>query len=352
MNKFLLTPLFALSCALVAPAYAAQQNLDQLLSSIKSDIAAKRLSTPVGNNAQERIEIFREQAPYDYRILPLAYEWGKANVALANNAIAQKNYNQAQQYLDRVWFLAPLTAGLEAAQDNLDKLHSSAPQVAEKAAPSQSDLERQKKVAEQAAKEKARVEAEQKRQEAEKVRQAELAKQKAAEDLAKRQEQERQRRLAAEQAAKKTATTPAKTAPVSAVAAPAVVAAVSETANDHMLSAKEAKELWSQAEEDSAPIASYPLPAEPLTKRDRDAIAKALQPICKAIVDNKASIVVHTQDKGDYRWLAVRLTLCLRPLDKDFRLRHSHQADTTDDEPFITLHPARSASLLRAEAGE
>ena len=61
--------------------------------------------------------------------------------------------------------------------------------------------------------------------------------------------------------------------------------------------------------------------------------------------------MVHTLDKADYRWLTVRLTLCLRRLDKSFRLRHSYQEVAADSGPFVTLHPTREVSLVR-QAGD
>ena len=57
-----------------------------------------------------------------------------------------------------------------------------------------------------------------------------------------------------------------------------------------------------------------------IDKKDAD-IVNTLEPICRAIVKNDASVVVHTVEQSDYRWLTVRLTLCLRRIDKGFRLR-------------------------------
>jgi len=343
---------------------AATQNLDQLLSSIKADIAAQRLSSPAGNNALERMDAFREQAPYDYRVVPLAYQWGEAYVALANKAISAKDYDQAQGYLDKVWLVAALTPGLEDTQDKLDKLYKGAPNVvarAEEKGPSKAELARQKQLAEAAEKEKAKVEAERKRKAEEEKRLAAAERKKAEQDRLRRQEEERQRRAdaekaekaasakrlaAAEKAAKNTAaTTAAKAAPAAAVvkatAKPVVVASAGSN---------EITELWSEAREDTAPLASYPVSAEQISSRDRD-IADTLQPVCKAILDNDASVVVHTLDKADYRWLTVRLTLCLRRLDKSFRLRHSYQEVAADSGPFVTLHPTREVSLVR-QAGD
>ncbi|MCD8523372.1 MAG: hypothetical protein LRY66_03910 [Saccharospirillaceae bacterium] len=345
---------------------AATQNLDQLLSSIKADIAAQRLSSPAGNNALERIDAFREQAPFDYRVVPLAYQWGEAYVALANKAIAAKEYDKAQEYLDKVWLVASLTPGLEDAQDKLDQLYKGAPGVvarAEEKGPSKEEQARQKQLAETAEKEKAKVEAERKRKAEEEKRQAAADKKKAEQERQRRQEEERQRRAEAEKAEKAAAAkrladaelaAKAKAAKTVASVPPVVAAAVKEVAKPVVVRSEpdsnDISELWSEAREDTAPMASYPVSAEKIASRDRD-IADTLQPVCKAILDNDASVVVHTPDKADYRWLTVRLTLCLRRLDKSFRLRHSYQEVASGTGPFVTLHPTREVSLVR-QAGD
>ncbi|QQD23384.1 hypothetical protein GJQ55_02320 [Venatoribacter cucullus] len=352
MNSSMLkTFLAAAAVALALPASAAGQDLDKLLSSIKADIAAQRLASPAGNNALERIDAFRAQAPYDFRIVPLAYQWGESYVALANKAIDAKEFDKAQAYLDRVWLVAALTPGLEEVQDKLDKLYKpSSTQVAK--GPSQEDLERQRRAAAAAAAEKARVEAERKRRLDEEKRQAEADKKRAEQDRLRRQEEERQRRAEAEQAEKAAAAqrlaNVKATAPAAAPAAPVVaVRAVTAApaASEAPASVKEIVALWNDAEESSAALATYPVSAQQLQDRDRK-ISASLEPVCKAIIDNDASVVVHTADKADYRWLTVRLTLCLRRLDKDFRLRHSHQ-DLAEAAPFVTLHPPREVSLVR-----
>lgn len=309
-------------------AVAAKQDLDQLLTGIKADIDATRLSSPAGNNALEKIDSYREQAPYDFRVVPLVYDWGKAYVALANNAIAAQDYNKAAGYLDKVWAVASLTPGLEEAQERLDRLHKSS-----KAAASQKEKARRKQLAEAAAQERARAEAARKKRIAEEKKQAELAKKKAAEEKARRQAEERQRRA---DAAKATAKTPEKKTRTRPTSAP--------VQDDE--SSKKVIALWDKAEEDSEPIATFPVDSEQIRQRDRS-IAADLQPICQAIVDNDASVVVHTENKSDYRWLTVRLTLCLRQTDSGFRLRHSFQEGLVDGQPTINLHPAREVSILR-----
>lgn len=342
---------------------AATQDLDKLLSSIKSDIQSQRLSSPAGNNALERINAFREQAPFDFRVVPLTYQWGEAYVALANKSIAGGNLERAQGYLDRVWHVAALTPGLEQAQAKIDsasqgkkpaaaKKKAVAAKTQEKAkGPSKAELARQKKVADAAAKEKKRLEAERKRKLELAKKEALAEKKRLQAELKRKQEQERQRRIAAakaekEAAAQRAAAKKAKKAGKKVAAkkaAPKPVVKVAKAPSSGEL--KQARSLWQSAKENTAPLASYPVAAEQLANRDRS-ISESLAPVCKAILDNDASVVVHTPDKADYRWLTVRLTLCLRRLDRSFRLRHSHQL-ASDTEPFVTLHPARGVSLVR-----
>ena len=349
---------------------ASTQDSDKLLSSIKADIAAQRLAAPAGNNALERIQTFRNQAPYDFRVVPLVYEWGDAYIKLANKAIDAKEYAKAQSYLDQVWFAAALTPGLEEVQTKLDKLYK-APAGARTvaAAPSAADLERQRKAAQEAEKEKAQVEAERKRKAEEEKQKAAEEKRLAEQERVRRQAEERQRRAEAEEAEKAAAAQrlaaaqksavaaeTAKAAKAAPVVAPVVAAPVAasvpkaapatkQIARSSVRTSAAATAMWEEAVETSAPIANYPLPADQLSKRDRQ-ITTSLEPICKAIKDNDASVVVHTTDKADYRWLTVRLTLCMRGLDESFRLRHSHQ-ELASGAPHISLHPAREVSLVR-----
>ena len=169
MKRVLIVP----ALLLAFQSQAANENLDQLLSSIKADIQSQRLSSPAGNNALERITAFREQAPFDFRVVPLTYQWGEAYVSLANKAIANGQYGKAQGYLDKVWYVASLTPGLEEAQAKIDAAakggnKKAVKQVAKAEAkakgPSKAELARQKKIADELAKEKARLEAERKRQ--------------------------------------------------------------------------------------------------------------------------------------------------------------------------------------------
>lgn len=324
---------------------AAAQNLDQLLSAIKADISAKRLSSPAGNNALERIETFRAQAPYDYRVVPLAYEWGEAYVALANKAMDGKDYRKAQEYLDNVWFVAALTPGLEAAQARLDSVYTAAPTAVASKTSSKAEQDRQRQLAEAAEKEKARIEAERKRRAEEERRLAAAEQKKAEQERLRRQQEERQRRAEAERSEQQ-AEAQRQTAARQAPAAPAPVVSVAVSSRTQPEVSGNVTAMWDAAEESSPAIARYDLAADLIDRRDR-AISATLEPVCSDIIAKDASVVIHTDSVDDYRWLTVRLTLCLRRQDKDFRLRHSHQADQAGAGPFVTLHPPRDSSLMR-----
>ncbi len=354
--------------------HAATEDLDGLLNQIEADISAQRLAKPAGNNALERIDAFRAQAPFDFRITPLIFKFGESYVSLANKAIDKKKYSQAQGYLDIAWQVAALTPGLEATQEKNDKLSggkSSTKKVAKKG-PSAAELKKQKALAAAAKAEKKRLDNERKKK-ASADKQAKIAAaKKAAANKKAKQEAERKRRLANEKlqkqkalalkdksqktklakqladaeaekarletlAAKKLAN---KSIPKAKPAAPKVEKRVAKAAPIRL---GQASPIGKGVETSSA-IASYPLPQDKISNRDR-AISQDLVPICKAIIDNDASIVLHTESKSDYRWLTVRLTLCTRRLDSSFRLRHSFNSDDVT-EPFMTLHPARSTALI------
>jgi colicin import membrane protein len=298
----------------------ADQSLDQLLNKIDGDIAAKRLSSPVGNNAIEKIWQFKAVAPFDQRINSRAYDVGAFYVQLAKQAIPQKKYVNAQIYLDRVWMLASLTPGLEATQDSLDKVYKSTgtTQVAKR-------VSTPAPVAKVAAKKdnSAADRAKQQKQ----LAAAKLAKQKADKQAALRRKdaqakEERLAKLRKEEEAKNRAA--------------------------QKLAALEAqrKRAAEPVEVVSKSIADFNLDQDLIDNRETDSIRSALIPICKEIIDNEASVVLNTRNKQDYRWLTVRLTLCVRRIDKEFRLRHSHSVVENAD-PSISLHPGRSMSLLQ-----
>lgn len=342
--------------------------LDELLQEIRSDIDAQRLSSPQGNNALDKIAEFRAAAPFDYRVLPLAYDWGESYVALAVQARSQGNLGKAQGYLDKVWSVAALTPGLEDEQRALDQAFTKAGKdavaVAAKKKADAEELARQRELAIAAEKEKKRL-----RIEAEKQRKlaaaqaAEKAKRDAAEK-ARRQEQERQRRaeqerqrqIATAEKQRNAVSSPATDLPIDiddiALDAPSAVSVVSASklrptgANSPILATDQSDRLWTQAKEESKPLVEYTVPGDALKAKDRQ-IAEKIGDVCQRMVDEDASLVVHSANKADYRWLAVRLTICARRIDRSFRLRHSYQAADAGEPVLIALHPPRDSSLLR-----
>ncbi|MFT5609303.1 MAG: colicin import membrane protein [Parvicella sp.] len=356
----------AAALVLCMNAQAATEDLDGLLKKIEADISAQRLAKPAGNNALERIDAFRAQAPFDFRITPLIFKFGESYVSLANKAIAKKQYNQAQGYLDIAWQVASLSPGLEAAQEKNDKLSggkASSKKVTKKG-PSAAELKKQKALAAAAVAEKKRLDAERKKK-ANTDKQAKVAAAKKAAAVKKaKQEAERERRLTNEksqkqkaQAAKdksqkdnlqkQLAAAKAEKARLQSKAQAKPVAQIKEQPTKTKVAAPirvgNTTPIRNGVETSSA-IESYPLPQDKISNRDRG-ISDDLVPICKAIIDNDASVVLHASSKGDYRWLTVRLTLCTRRLDPSFRLRHSFD-DTASSEPLITLHPNRSTALI------
>ncbi len=346
-------------------AHAATEDLDGLLTKIDADIKALRLAKPAGNNALERIDAFRAQAPFDFRITERIFKLGESYVSLANKAIDKKNYQQAQGYLDIAWRVAALTPGLEATQEKVDKLSAgqSTAKKAVKKGPTAAEIKQQKALAAAAIAEKKRLDAERKKKaNADKLAKAKAAK-KAAADKKSKQEAERKRRIANEKLqkqraqaardkskneklAKQQAAEKAEKRRLAAKKSAKPVAdkaAKSEKPSPAATKLSKATPIGKGVETSSA-IASYPLPQDKISNRNRE-ISQDLIPICKAIIDNDASIVLHTESKSDYRWLTVRLTLCTRRLDSSFRLRHSFK-QVSSSEPFMTLHPARSTALI------
>ena len=133
-----------------APAFSATpEELDKLLQGIDLDIEALRLSSPPGNNALEKINEFRGEAPFDFRVVRLAYSWGEAYISLSKEARANGDYTKAQGYLDKVWKVAALTKGLEDEQRAVDEALSNSgqakPAVTAAVAPNAAEIERQRK---------------------------------------------------------------------------------------------------------------------------------------------------------------------------------------------------------------
>lgn len=333
MRTLFKTALACLLASVISSPVMADAKSDQLLAKIDADISAKRLSTPANNNAIEKIWQFKSIAPYDQRINSRVYKVGAIYVDLANKAIASKNFTQAQLYLDNVWMVAYLTPGLEATQDKLDKLFGSS--AAAKAEPVKKAAPAPKPVT-VAKKDDSKARAEQaKKEKAEKEKQlaaARLAKQKADQEAAdrRRQAEIKERQLA--QLRKEEQTKREAAAKLATLKAQREAVAAAQAIKN--------------TEETSKAIADFDLDQGLIDGRETRQIRSALMPICQEIIDNEASVVLHTRTTQDYRWLTVRLTLCVRRIDKNFRLRHSHQ-QVAEEAPSISLHPGRSMSLLK-----
>ena len=327
MKSFIKSALAYTLLAIAAATAQADAQLDDLLSKIDADIASKRLSNPAGNNAIEKIWQFKALAPYDQRINSRAYKVGEAYVSLANKSISSKKYTQAQIHLDKAWMLAYLTPGLETAQDKLDGLYNgkavAKAKPAPKPAPKKQVVKNDKKsqAAAKAKKEKELAAAKAAKAKADKL----AAKQRAEAEAKER----RLAQLRKEEEAKRKAA--------------AKLAALEAQRKKAALAAK-------KVEETAKSIAEFDLDQGLIDNRETREIRTALQPICQEILDNEASVVLHTRTVQDYRWLTVRLTLCVRRIDKSFRLRHSHQA-IGEGEPSVSLHPGRSMSLLKQRRG-
>jgi len=327
MKTLFKTALTYLLFSVISSVVLANAQTDQLLAKIDADISAKRLSTPAGNNAIEKIWQFKSISPYDQRINSRVYKVGSIYVDLANKSIASKQFTKAQLYLDNVWMLAYLTPGLEDAQDKLDQAFNGGsavakakpePKAAKPAAVAKKDTKKEQ--AEQAKREK-------------QLAAARLAKQKADREAAER------RRLAEEKERKLAQLRKEEQAKREAAAKLATLKAQREKV-------KAAAKAINEAEETSKAIADFDLEQNLIDDRQTRQIRTALEPICQEIINNEASVVLHTRSTQDYRWLTVRLTLCVRRIDKNFRLRHSHQ-QVADEAPSISLHPGRSMSLLK-----
>lgn len=315
--KALLNAALIVVSLLVATAHA--ENLDELLAKIDADIAAKRLSTPASNNAIDKIWQFKALAPYDQRINSRVYQVGEVYVSLANSAISKNDPDKAQDYLDKVWSLAYLTPGLEAAQDKIEAMDKRPAKkaVAQTSAPAKKDDSKAREAAERKARQLAQEKAAREKAEreaAERRRQQAEARERA---LAQKRREEEAKRKAAQKLA--------------------------------MLKQQRERATEIRAGEidvETKPIAEFALDQALIDGRERGEIRDELEPICQEILDNQASVVLNTRTLQDYRWLTVRLTLCVRRLDKSFRLRHSFN-QVPEADPSISLHPGRSMSLYK-----
>ena len=232
---------------------SSELSADEMLALITADLKANRFDSPGMTSAMYRIDQFRQQWPYDFRVVPLAYQWAEASRRQAEVRLEQGDHQAARQIAEQLWALVPLTPGLEDLQQQLD--------------------------------------------------------------------------LKA----------PAQDMPADALLASDVLIP------DYVQVDAGVHRQFRNLEDDNSPaLASLELDAEMVDDRNSD-IEDVLRPICEAAVAREASAIVHAEDRVDYRWLMVRLTLCVRRVDREFRLRHSFRQ--IDGSPAITLHPPRAAIL-------
>lgn len=383
MRKLFTAAVFGLFAGL-SSTYVSAENLDELLNQIEADISAQRLSSPANNNAADKIRRFRAEAPFDYRVLPYSYQIAEAYISFADKALASGKAQKAQNYLDKAWSTASLAEGLDEAQDKVNAAFNKSgkkpkQQVAKKKAVKKAEP---KKVAKKKAVKKAEpkkvVKAKPAVKAATKVAAAstaasagtaavvaaatvsaadtaaKAAKAAAAKKKADAAKKEKARKLAL--AKKQKAADEAKRKAEAAKRLAAQQKA--EEANRLLAAEKPAKQKAAQAavgnplddaKETSEALASFGLDQDLIDNRSRK-MKKELKPICQEIVDNNYSVVFHTKSVQDYRWLLLRMKLCMRKIDKSVRLRHSNMVDA-DNSPFVTLHPGRSSSLLRQKRG-
>merc|ERR1711879_387158 len=202
-----------------------------------------------------RIDHFRQTWPYDYRILPLAYQWGDKMKSTVQQQLLDQAYPDARKKLDRIWALVPLTPELDALQQQLDQ----------------------------------------------------------------------------------------QSPPVALDTQPARPADLPLLIPDYVGVDDSIHRQFRDKHEDNSPaLAQLELDGDAVAERNTD-IESRLIPLCQAAVKHGASAIIHAEDRVDYHWLTVRLTLCIRRLDRSFRLRHSYRQ--ADGVPVISLHPPRKTRL-------
>lgn len=220
-------------CVLASPLYAGDAG--QQLDAIQADLDGGRLSLPVGRNAMEKIDLFRQQWPADLRIVPFAYRWSAGQLAAAEHAYLYADYGRLQQLLDQLWWLTPEAPGLEALQNRVD-------------------------------------------QDSRVIWPA--------------------------------ATDPAKQT-VKALALDAYQPLAARISSTDPKAADRNVEI----------LATHELDAARVMDRDKT-LEESLRPFCKALIEHQADVRVEAASRDDYSWLTVRLTLCARRLDPNFRMRH------------------------------
>jgi hypothetical protein len=233
----------------------------QQLQAIGLDLQQGRLSLPVGRNAMEKIDAFRQQFPADNRIVPLAYQWSASMLAAAEQAFHSADYSSAAILLEQIQALVPLTPGLDELQRRFD--HDPLSHI--------------------------------------------------------------------------------PTEPTAAGVDNSRMPMLDTVVVDDFRPFPERihDELRDPDEQRLVSLADFALDEEKVAARD-NSIRVELAPVCQQVIDNNASVQILTEDRVDYGWLTVRLTLCVRRIDPNFRLRHGYLQH--DGAPLVRLVPARTES--------
>lgn len=261
-TRFRVLPLLLLSLFSLMPFLSClAADAGQQLQAIVLDLQQGRLSLPVGRNAMEKIDAYREQFPTDNRIVPLAYQWSASMLVAAEQAFHSADYRATAILLEQIQALVPLTPGLDALQRRFDKdPRSQIPAAATAAGAANSQI------------------------------------------------------------------------PMPDMVIVDDYRPFSERIHDEL------------RDPDAQPLVSlgdFALDEEKVATRDKS-IRFELAPVCQRVIDNNASVQVLTEDRVDYGWLTVRLTLCVRRIDPNFRLRHGYLQH--DGAPLVRLVPARTES--------
>lgn len=349
----------------LSSSFASAEDLDELLNLIDADISAQRLSSPANNNAVNKINRFRAEAPFDYRVLPYSYKVAEAYISFADKALASGKPQKAQNFLDKAWSAASLAEGLDEAQSKVDKAFGKKGIKPKQQVAKKKPKPKPKTIAKKPAKAKPKtiakktVKAKPSIAASASVAAVAVATISAADKAATAAKLTAQIAAAKKENDKKAALIAKKKADAAALkklesdkrfAAQKKV----DEENSRLAAEKLAKQRALQkttgnpinaAVENSAALELYDLDQGLIDNRSRSMKVK-LKPICQEVVDNNYSVVFHTQSVQDYRWLLLRMKLCMRKIDKSVRLRHSNVVNE-DGTPSVALHPERTSSLLR-----
>ncbi len=287
--------------------------LTAALAAIRQRLSAPELSDTDRSRLLYAMQEVRQRWPEDWNMLPLAYQWAERSMAAAEQAFDAGQQRQVQRILDQVWQMTPLQPGLAELQRRVD----------------------------------------QRTQWADDAGEAEPA---GATNLAFGVGSPERRATESPMFAEDSLTMPAVISPLTS---PPISSQASKLLVDRQESADTFApdlelvdrallddgfhRLFRNRKQDNSPaFARFTLPQDAIRER-RATIQIELQPVCEAVVENGASVIIHAANQDDYRWLTVRLTLCIRRVDPAFRLRQSFRQ--TADTPHISLHPGRSFSL-------